>query len=48
LKPHPGVDEEPDRQATQNLKESLNGMAITIGIIIIGFLLAFGLVRLFT
>ena len=37
-----------DRQATQNFKESLKGMAITIGIIIIGFLLAFGLVRLFT
>ena len=47
-KRHPVVDEELDRQATQNFKESLKGMAITIGIIIIGFLLAFGLVRLFT
>lgn len=47
-KRHPVVDEELDRQATQNFKEGMKGMAITIGIIIIGFLLAFGLVRLFT
>ena len=47
-KRHPVVDEELDRQVTHDFKESLKGMAITIGIIVIGFLLAFGLVRLFT
>lgn len=47
-KRHPIEDEEADRQAVGALKDGALGMGIVVGIITVGFLLAFGIAALLT
>ena len=45
-KRHPVEDPELDRKAVENFKTGTKGMALVLGIIAVGFMIAFGLAAL--